>query len=364
MNIRTCIATGWFILGIATTAVGLDSAPPLSMQDQLWRLAEQEQTIYQQDHQLFNDETLNRFMKKVGDKLWRHVTSDLPPPRINIVVDPQPQAVTYADGGCYLTTGMLGVIQNVDQLAMVLAHEFVHYIRQHTVELYLLSAGTIHNTNLQPIKDNIVVDQIIQNAEHQADEEGLQLSIMAGYCPAKALELLSHFIIIAQSKGQISKTDQLINRKTYFEHLLNQLPQKTNCLQNRTDAPNNYAHVTAPILLANARKAIQTGDLNQADADVSRYLVLNPMDANAFFLKGKILNERPGNPNPVESIAYFEKAIELDPGLSSAHKALGVFHFKAGRYAKAKPYFETLINLAPQDASIEYIKGYLRICQK
>lgn len=359
----TTITVGLVILSIATTALGLDTAAPSSLEAQLWCLAEQEQTVYQQDNRLLADETLNRFMKKVGERLWEHAFSDLPPPRINIVVDTQSQAVTYADGGCYLTTGMLGIIQNKDQLAMVLAHEFIHYIRQHTVELYQHSADAINNANHQARKDDIVFDQIIQNAEYQADEEGLKLMDLAGYCPAQALELLSNFINLAQSKRQVDKTARLITRKTHFEHLLNQSPKKKDCFQSRGKVQDNYANVTAPALMANAQKAIQLGELHQADADVSRYLILRPRDAQAFFLKGKILSEQPVTPNLVESIVYFEKALELDPSLSPAHKALGVFYFKAGQYQKAKPYFEAVIRLDPQDTSIEYIKGYLRICQ-
>ena len=354
----TCL----LIISVTSAAWGLDTAPT-SLKERLWHLAKEEQTLYQQDNLLINNNALNRFIQQVSERLWRHANSELPAPSISIVIDIEAQAVTYANGKCYLTTGMLRQLQNEHQLAMILAHEIIHYVRQHTIGLYQYSAPLTPNANGEHQSNNIVIDQIIQNAEHQADEEGFALFQAAGYCPKEFLALLTNFIAFAQTKGQVDETARLITRKTHFEHLLKQSDLSINCAKKRDDTQNNYENIMAPVLLANAQLAIQLGYFNPANTDLSRYLKLRPQDAQAYFLKGQLFSQCQKGSNMAESITYFEKAIELNPKLASAHKALGVIYFKASRYQEAKRHFEAVITLAPQDTAIKYFKEYLRLCQ-
>ena len=114
-------------------------------------------------------------------------------------MDPHMQAYAYPNGYCFLSTGILNRTENEDQLAMILAHEMVHYVRQHTVELYnhiqkpVIGSG-LPGTNPDRAACGEATQRKIDAAEYQADKEGLAILKGAGYCQAEILSLLSNLI--------------------------------------------------------------------------------------------------------------------------------------------------------------------------
>jgi len=131
-----------------------------------------------------------------------------------------------------------------------------------------------------------------------------------------------------------------------------------------SDGPHAfYLNHIAPALVANAQVALQRGDWDQADCSISKFLLLRPDDARAYFIKGEILRRQNDRQDENQCVGYYEKALNIDPKFPLAYQALGELHYKAGRYQTAKPYFEAFLHLAPQDDAGEYIKGYLRQCR-
>ena len=128
--------------------------------------------------------------------------------------------------------------------------------------------------------------------------------------------------------------------------------------------PEIFLRRICPVLLANAKAALTHGAFRQADRSVSMYLALVPDDAYANFIKGEILNRTKAVKKDDVGLSFYEKALAIDPDFPLAHRALGVLHFRAGRYRRAIPYFESFLALAPEDPSRLFIQGYLRECQK
>jgi beta-barrel assembly-enhancing protease len=142
--------------------------------------------------------------------------------------------------------------------------------------------------------------------------------------------------------------------------------QTQGCFSSRSANDGNpdffLAHI-APALMANAQAALTCGDWNQADQSISKFLVLKPDDARAYYLKGEILRRRNDGDDKNQCIGSYMKALKLDPEFPLPHRALGELHFKAGRFQTAKPYFEAFLSLAPQDDASAFIEGYLRQCR-
>lgn len=340
-----------------------DTTSSQSQAQRFGRLAAKEQLAIEQRGALLHNDALTTYLQTISHRLWQFADSDLIPPTVLVIRDKGIDAFTYPNGVCYLTTGMLELVENEDQLAMVLAHEMVHYIRQHTIALYRhlhLATPEIANGQITPDQP---VAQSIDAAENQADREGLALAADAGYCGSAAMTLLDNVIGRTRSQSPPTSLARLTQRKAKIEELLQRRNGLSPCIPIDDHGYGRYRDKTSQALLANARAALQTGDWEPADASISRYMKLRPLDANAYFLKGELLRRRGDNETGSQSIAYFEKAIEIDPNLPSAHLALGELHFKAGRYRAAKPYFETFLSLAPRDKTFSYIKGYLRLCQ-
>ncbi len=370
MTIRRCyVIFAFLLLAWSAPVLGMDAGGGISQSQRLWRLAAQEQATLDQRGVILQDASLSIYLQAVAKRLWENVDTDLSLPTIKIIKDTRMEAYAYPNGYCFLTTGMLNQLDNESQLAMIIAHEMVHYIRQHTTELYDHYQKPGPETGLQyadrrQASGGEDIEQKIDAAEHQADQEGLSILESAGYCGTEVLALISNLIKNMQDKGRPVTVDRLKDRLASMQTMLHNAQGKSACTSAAGDGHALYLNRIAPAFMANAQVAIQRGDWDQADRSISLFQILKPADARAYYLKGEILRRRNVGDAKNQCIGYYEKALEIDPTFPSAQRVLGELHFKAGRYQKAKSYFEAFLNLAPQDDTRAYIKGYLLQCQE
>ena len=168
------LACMMLLLAWATPVITAHAAAP-DQTNRLWRLAAQEQERLEQRGVVLYDASLSSYLQTVAERLWEQVSTDLGAPIVKVVMDPRMQAYAFPNGYCFLSTGILNRIENEDQLAMILAHEMVHYARQHTAALYDHFQMASHGTGL-PYADQshaagkVAMKQKIDAAEHQADD--------------------------------------------------------------------------------------------------------------------------------------------------------------------------------------------------
>jgi tetratricopeptide (TPR) repeat protein len=252
---------------------------------------------------------------------------------------------------------------------MILAHEMVHYARQHTAKLYNHLQNPDHDTGLQyadhsPVGSARDVAKKIDAAEYQADCQGLSILKGAGYCEAEVLTLMSNLMESIKDHGTPEAHKKMANRRITMKTLIGQDQGVLSGGSASDDASERFLTRIAPALMANAQAALQRGDWKQADISVSKFLDLKPDDARAHYLQGEILRRQNNGDRTEKCLDSYEASLKIDPTFPLAHRALGEIHYKAGRYQEAKPYFETFLSLAPQDEAREYIKGYLLQCQQ
>lgn len=362
------IAAGMLLLWAWVPSASAIDTVSVMDQARLWRLAAQEQTTLEQRGIVMHDDSLTSYLQTVAARLWQQVHTDLKPPAIGVIMDTRMEAYAYPNGHCYLTTGILEQIETEDQLAMIIAHELVHYVRQHTAELYGHLQLPSPETGLQyadrpRMANGYAMAKKIDAAESQADKEGLSILMGAGYCEADVLSLMSNLTKSVQNQGTAEAVKRLQERALFVNSLLVQAHGRSSCPSATGAKQEFYLGRIAPALIANAQAALQHGDWNRADRSITKFMLLKPDDALAYYLKGEILRGRNDGDAQNLSAGYYETALKIDPQFALAHRALGELHFKAGRYGKAKPYFVTFLSLAPRDEASDYIKGYLRQCQ-
>lgn len=336
--------------------------------DRLWQRAALEQTALEQSGSVLHDAPLQRYLQILVARLWEQVHTHLKTPVVEVVMDSRMEAYTYPNGYIVLTSGILDPIENEDQLAMILAHEMIHYARQHTAEFYDHFQIPVHETGLRPTDHRQAfysnqLEQKIDAAEKQADEEGLSIIKGAGYCQAEVLTLLSKLMGRLKNDATSEALENMASRKRFMTTLIDQEPESPSCTASTSSCDEYFLDAIAPVLMANAQVALRRGEWNQADQSISRYLVLKPTDARAYYVQAEIMRRRGDGDHKSRCIGLYEAALKMDPGFPLVHRALGELHFKAGQYQQAKPYFEAFLSLAPQDEAREYIKGYLRQCQ-
>lgn len=367
MKLRYLIVGLILLCFVTRPAVASDSSVATDQTARLWRLAAKEQMALEQRGVVLSDPALSRYLQGVVERLWKQVPTSLSTPTVKVIVDTQIDAYAYPNGVCFLSTGMLDVLKNESQLAMILAHEMVHYTRQHTAALYNHFHKTVPQADMPAADRNkaaaqMTVKQKIDAAEAQADSEGLVIFSAAGYCQSEILKLMSNLVLATSDRTGPESVSELKRRAAFFTEQVAQNRQKTPC-EVSTDAALDYLDRVAPALMANSQCALRYGNWDLANKCISKLLVSEPQSARAHYLQGEALRRQHRGDQNNLCIGSYEKALKIDPSFPLAHRALGEWYYRAGRHQKAKPYFEAFLSLAPQDHAREYIKGYLRQCQ-
>jgi predicted Zn-dependent protease len=345
-----------------------DAATVSEHSSRLWRLAAQEQAMIDRSGIIVRDPALSRYLQTVVENLWKQVPSNLRMPAVKIIADTRIEAHAYPNGVCYLSTGMLDVLENESQLAMILAHEMVHYAEQHTAALYNHFQPASLHLDSQEVDGGgsaggMAMRNTIDAAERQADREGLAIIQAAGYCDKEVLPLMANLVRCMLDRGHPESVSELKKRAERFKALVYQEGEgRTHSASTGTDV-NIYRDGVAPALICNAEDALRRGDWRQAERSIARYLESESSNARAYYLKGEILRRQNGSRPNAACIDTYEKSLQLDPTFSLTHRALGEIHYKAGRYQMAKPHFEAFLDLAPRDAASAFIKSYLKQCQ-
>lgn len=363
-------------LSISTCAVwALESMPGDAAESQLWRLAEIEQKELEHSAILFRQDKLDTYILHISERLWDHAGRDMPPIQVRVIEDPKLNAFAYPNGVIYLTTGVLAHTRTEDQLAAILAHEMIHYIRRHSFTALGVSQnpGNLsrslsekpYASGLEASAGDVV--SLVNAAERQADQEGLAMVCAAGYNPAEMLTMLAHF---QQVEAQMNPDDaSRISQKISWRMRLGWIE---NLLENTTAAPPipasgqfsaDHLNRIAPVLLADTKACMRMGYWDQAWDHMEIYSKVHNHDHQAVYLKGKIEQHRqPGN--TTIAAAYFQKAVDIKHDFAPGHLALGMMHYKAGRLQTARRYFETGLELAPDNQENPYIQQYLKRCRE
>jgi beta-barrel assembly-enhancing protease len=356
-------------MGFVHIARAQDSGASVRQETALWQLAVEEQTELEQHRKVLEDTPLGTYVQAVVMRLWRQVASDLDPMQVRVLVDTAANAVAYPNGVCYLTSGMLANLRNEDQLAMILAHEMIHYTRRHTLATYnrLMNSAAFDGGTV-PLADGGQLDfQLVEKAEGQADSEGFELIRRAGFCPHEAVAVLLQSLSPTPLRNPAVPAASFHARAEQRAHWVHTLIEKQKGAPACGDDPSadrRYSLHVAGALLADAQWAVQQGRWKLADEDIQRYLTVCPTDPRAHFLDGEIQRLRPAAESTGSPEAAYLEAIRLDHRFGPAYQALGVLYFKAGRLRDARPFFERFLSLAPQSEESVYIRRYLQLCSR
>ncbi|HRF38468.1 MAG TPA: M48 family metallopeptidase [Saprospiraceae bacterium] len=172
--------------------------------------------IGQYSYKLHNDIRLQGYINSVGERVIPEHQKNLPdndPNKLNfrfyVIDNPIPNAFAFPNGMIFVHTGILDVMENEAELAIVLGHEVSHVTHEHGRERYESSVLTgimanigegllmkfTRNSNLSPLLANAVKQtyaalrpEALANIfgaqpakESQADRVGLQYALLAGY---------------------------------------------------------------------------------------------------------------------------------------------------------------------------------------
>lgn len=179
-------------------AIGLQSAPQM----------------IQQYGGLYPDQKTQDLVKQVGQKLVQGTIAAKSeyPYEFYVLSDPNTvNAFALPGGQVFITTALLGRLENEAQLAGVLGHEIGHVIHRHGAERIakmdltegltgaaVIAAGDYQSAQFAQMVGNLINMKYGRDQELESDDFGVRLLIEAGYDPQALMGVMD---ILEQSSG-------------------------------------------------------------------------------------------------------------------------------------------------------------------
>ncbi|UAB79098.1 M48 family metalloprotease [Erythrobacter sp. SCSIO 43205] len=180
----------------ATLATPQATLPAFEPQDDLerslWQRMDEYERELKKSNQVIDDPELNQYVR---DVLCRTVGPECAHVRLYILRSPQFNATMAPNGVMTVWSGLMLRAQNEAQLATVLGHEFSHFKRRHSVQLFVeaknksSTAAWLALTGvglLFAIGVEASIYQFSREMEEEADLDGLYYIRNAGYDPRQS----------------------------------------------------------------------------------------------------------------------------------------------------------------------------------
>jgi beta-barrel assembly-enhancing protease len=373
-----CLASGC----ITPQAVPVGEALRAHEDEQrLWSRVEKEEAVLDASGLLYQDPELENYLNRIAHKLQANSIAPDFHFQIKVLKDPNMNSFAYPNGVIYLHTGILTRMDNEAQLAVVLSHEMTHCTHRHSLRVirsfgdrpaYLaaIQEGLAQMPMVQNVarvlgvEGSLAVSGYTRELETEADLVGLDLVAKANYDVKESLRLFDHLKQAIEAEegkepfyyGTHPSVDQRIENATRW------LAEANTGKSGNVKNTKEFQARTQAVVLTNADLDLRLGRFEIARKTVEKHLRIRPDDARAYFLYGEILRQRDRQDDAKTALAYFKKAIALDPSMPEPQKAVGLILYKEGEKQLAKKFFETCLLLSPNDSDNAYIRRYLKNC--
>lgn len=150
------------------------------------------QQLLKSDVKLYRNSQINRYIKRIGNRLEAQNTRKDIPYKFQVVKNDSINAFATAGGYVYINTGLIKAADNEAELASVIAHEIAHIEGRHVVEQMkktaiargLATAVGVENSKLVQLGVELGYRRPnSRGAEKEADQIGLRILTDAGYAP-------------------------------------------------------------------------------------------------------------------------------------------------------------------------------------
>lgn len=145
---------------------------------------------------VYFDGSYTECLQNITNQLLRNKPELLKQVKVYAFKSASLNAVTYPDGHIFVNLGLIASVENEDQLAAILAHEIVHYTKEHAKQAYkkeqnLVGTGYRAGSGMASLYRYL---KYSKENEQEADAVGLQLLLDSKYDASQmpsALQLLA-----------------------------------------------------------------------------------------------------------------------------------------------------------------------------
>jgi len=116
----------------------------------------------------------------------------------------------------------------------------------------------------------------------------------------------------------------------------------------RNDADNRWQDLRSAHMLPMARQALESGDLDRAEATLREAASIDPDNPRLFVLAGRVQFERG---RLERAFHYFNQAIEFDPEYSDAHYHKGIVLQRWSKFDESAESYQKAYEAAPDEVA-------------
>ncbi len=314
------------------------------------------------------DAELTAYVQSVGDKLAAVSDRKLPYEYV-IINDSVPNAWAMPGGKIAFNRGLLYELNSEAELAAVMGHEIVHAAARHGaqgMERGMLLQGAMiavgigaQNTDYSQlivggaqVGAQLVNSKYGRDAESESDFYGMQYMKKAGYDPTAAVTLQETFVRLSEGR-----------KSNFIEGLFaSHPPSPERVAANKATlaklgaggewGKEIYAKKTAKLRATqgaykaydDAVKALGEKNIDKAKTLINQAIAIEPKEARFQELPGDIALTQQ---KPQEALAFYDKAIQMQPNYFKPHIQSGIALFNMGKKAEAEPYLKRANALLP-----------------
>lgn len=330
----------------------------------LWMQMEEQERELKRSNFVIRDPALNAyvrdvFCRTVGQAECRDV-------RIYVMRTPYFNANMAPNGMMQIWSGLLLRTRDEAQMAAVLGHEYVHYQKRHSLQLFQsakknFAAGAWLGM-LIPMAQLVMIGQVFENSrdmEREADAGSVSLLANAGYDPAAASrvweQLRAEMDATAEARKRKSRKDQTGGMFATHPPTLERMTElKALAAKPLVAGPpklnrEEYRRAVKPFWPAIVDDQIKLNDFGATELLLAQ-LAQDGWTPDLLFARGELYRAR-GAPEDLVRAAGFYREATLMPGApEESWRGLGFSLMRAGKEPEAKAALKEYLMRKP-DAS-------------
>jgi Zn-dependent protease with chaperone function len=347
---------------------------------------------------LYHQSSLESYLNEVAGKLWRitGLPSELSA-KVRVIKHPFLNAFTTPDGQIYFHSGLLARLENEAQFAVILGHEFTHYIKRHTLkeerlleqrislikvlQVLAMTAGAVGGPGLAALAGDAggragalwtlaSVSGYSQEHETEADTEGFRFLVAGGYDVDEAPKVFEHLRRRLDSHVEqpffFATHPKLEQRMDNYRRLAQAEKKSRPLAASGVANTDGYMEAIRQLQLENIEMDLEIGRLETAKWVLDIHLGRWPASARGHFLLGSYYRKSSGSAGDhrAQATAAYREALRLDPEFAEASRELGLIHRARDEIKPALEALRRYLALRPEATDAPIIRGYLSELEK
>ncbi len=237
--------------------------------------------LFESGNIYFNNE-LSSYIESVTEEVLKSRPETLKEINVYLTRHVKPNAYALSDGTIFFNIGLLSKLNNHHEVALIIAHEAAHVIKQHAAKDYKkLSDIQEQNTNNNELASAFRQLQYSKDSEFDADGLGVRIVLQSAFNAKKSVGALKNLNVVDTTINNTSE----INFNKYFDTEYFTVDTSWVTTDNIEDAREDFEDQERFELLSN-----EIEDIYKSHPDIQKRII-----AAREIIEASTIDQKPGN---------------------------------------------------------------------